>query len=92
MTGVLTVDLVSSAELWVAPAVLLCYAFIVAQPKAFQHFIDSMSSEEVWVVQEASQLLEAYERLNKAAKAQKVTAITPDLDTGCLQQCNACCG
>ena len=89
MRGVLTIDLLSCGLL---TAVLLCYAFTVVQSKAFQHFVDRMRSEEVWVLQEASQLLTAYEGLNKAGKAQKVTVIIPDLDTVCLQQCNACCG
>ncbi len=65
-------------------AVLLCRAYVVAQPNVGQHFADRMSSEVMWVVQEAKKELKVYEGLVKAAKAEKVTINMGFCDAECL--------
>ncbi len=65
-------------------AVLLCHAYVVAQPNVCQHFPDRMSSEVMWVVQEAKEVLKVYEGLAKAAKAEKVSINMTVSDAECL--------
>ncbi len=62
-------------------AVLLCCEYVVVQSNVCQHTVDGTRSEVMCLVQEARKELMVYEGLKKAAKAQKVTVITPDLDT-----------
>ncbi len=47
-------------------------------------FAEGMSSEVVWVVQEAKKELKVYEGLAKAAKAEKVTINTAVCNAECL--------
>lgn len=65
-------------------AVSLCRAYVVAQPNVRQHFADRMSSEVVWVVQEAKEVLKVYKGLFKAAKAEKVTINMAVCNAECL--------
>ncbi len=65
-------------------AVLLCRAYLVVRTDVCQHFAEGMSSEVMWVVQEAKKELKVYERLVKAAKAEKVTINMAVGDAECL--------